>query len=78
MDPDTDSSILSSSIHPDSTEGSKKVVAYTTWAHTRPARDREEQSYKGALKKYYIYYTIEPIYGTLVTINMWYYLKAKY
>jgi hypothetical protein len=80
IDPDTDLSILSSSIHPGSIEGStegSKKAAYTTWEHTRPARDGEDQFYKKAPMKYCIY-CIEPSYGTSVTTNMRNHLKSRH
>ena len=80
MDSEADSSILSPSITSDSVEtgSTRGRLAYTTWAHTRPARNREREYSENAHIKYCIYCTELPLYGTLVTTNMRNYFKLKY
>jgi hypothetical protein len=66
MATEVDSSHLAFSTTQNSTQTrSRGPSAYTIWAHSRMAHAREDPT-----QKYYIYCTIDPIFKTIVTINL--------
>src|SRR3954470_6674084 len=78
MDLDIDSSVLSSLIHLDSKEESKRgTKASATWAHTRLLCGEEAKSNKGAQIRYCTH-CIGPPYSTSVTTNMRNHLRVKH
>src|SRR5215469_18953773 len=81
MDSDADSSNILPLPTIDSTETESKrgrtLTAQSTWAHTRPAHDGEDQFHKGRPIQYCIHCT-EQSYGTFITTNMQKHLKSKH
>jgi hypothetical protein len=80
MDSEADSSIAPPSTTLDSgeTRSTRGRSAHTTWAHTRPARDGEQEHHGTARIKYCIHCTESSPYGTSVTTNMRHHLNSKH
>ena len=78
MDSEVDSSLLAPSTTLESDPSGSKTSkrgrsAYTTWVHTRTARDGENSQHK-----YCIHCTVQPPFSTSVTTNMRQHLKSKH
>src|SRR5258708_37332002 len=80
MASDADSSILLPSTTQDSDEikSTRGKLAHMTWAHTRPARNKELEYSGKARIKYCIHCTESPSYSTSVTTNMRNHLNSKH
>ena len=80
MDSELDSSIapLSTTLDSGDTPSTRGRSAHTTWIHTRPARDGEQEHHGTARIKYCIHCTESPSYGTSVTTNMRHHLNSKH
>ena len=76
MASEADSSLFEHSATQDSTQSrTRGRSAHTTWIHSRTAREEDGEDSK---LRYCIHCTTMPIYGTIVTTNMWAHLQTKH